>query len=119
MLGKLLFLAAVLAAISGSTYKETGEFEEVACYANLLTNMLLFLQEHENLYKYFAEEDYFGDEIKQTVTITVFFKVRCESGVTNILSLFSLCKMLFFIYYTVGTHGEKKAKKYSLHISKF
>ena len=119
MLGKLLFLAAVLAAVSGSTYKETGDCEEVACYANLLTNMLLFLQEHENLYKYFAEEDYFGDEIKQTVTITVFFKVRCESGVTNILSLFSLCKMLCFIYYTVGTHGEKKAKKYSLHISKF
>ena len=39
-----------------------------------------FQATHENLYKYYAKEDYFGDENDQTFEITIYFKVHCKSG---------------------------------------
>ena len=35
---------------------------------------------HENIYKYVAAEEYFNQGMEQTVEVTVYFKVFCESG---------------------------------------
>ena len=64
------------------------------CNATLLLFPLsTFLQAtHENLYKYSATEDYFGDEKDQSFALTVYFKMFCESSeiFSRILFLYAI-----------------------------
>ena len=47
----------------------------------IATLLYTFLQAtHENLYKYDATEDYFGDEKDQSFALTVYFRMFCESS---------------------------------------
>ena len=65
---------------------------------NIITTLLLFplstfLQAtHENLYKYNATEDYFGDEKDQSFVLTVYFRMFCESSeiFSRILFLYAI-----------------------------
>jgi hypothetical protein len=65
--GAALLAAVTSPAASNPTYQETGDCEAT----------------HEHLYKYTAEEEYFGDENAQTFQITIHLKVYCLSGMSK------------------------------------
>ena len=86
----LLAIAALLAAVttpsaSNPTYLETGDCEVSLMPAIIIIapfyGMFSMLQAtHEQLYKYTAKEEYFGEEYAQTFELIIHFTVFCRSG---------------------------------------
>ena len=108
-------IAAVLDPCAGLSYQETGDCEVCATYSLLFNSLAFFPQAtHENLYKYHAEEVYFGDEIDQTFEITIYFRVYCKSGMFLSLRVF-----LFYMHavFAVGMYGPNQAKLYDLDVT--
>ena len=113
--GAALLAAVTSPAASNPTFQETGDCEVInvhpckhrRCWCRQLSSPgylrlhiplpvdLSFLlcsfrqATHENLYKYTANEEYFGDEYAQTFGITMYFKVYCLSG----MNLYVMQKM--------------------------
>ena len=87
----LLAVAALLAAVTtpsacNPTYQETGDCEVSLMPAITIIiassyGMFSMLQAtHEQLYKYTAKEEYFGEEYAQTFELIIHFRVFCRSG---------------------------------------
>ena len=86
-----LAIAAVFTSLDLCTARSYEERDTCKVYLYLILtlrfsssanmNFRLHLQEtDENLYKFEANEEYFGEENKQTFQITIYFKVHCVSG---------------------------------------
>ena len=80
----LVLVAILFNPSAGVSYQEVRDCQVCTLLNNFeIASIALrpFMQAtNEHLYKYTAEEEYFGDDINQTLETTVYFQVYCKSG---------------------------------------